>query len=129
MPLENQISLAELGIVAITFDLDDTLWPCAPVIQAAEQVYFDWIDKRFPEITSQYSLADMIAMRRSILDSEPLLKNDVTELRRRATVALMQPFGASEEDMAEAMRVCIDCLLYTSPSPRDATLSRMPSSA
>ena len=24
---------------------------------------------------------------------------------------------------------CFDCLLYTSPSPRDATLSRMPSSA
>ena len=28
---------------------------------------------------------------------------------------------------AEAVRFC--CLLYTSPSPRDATLSRMPSSA
>ena len=25
--------------------------------------------------------------------------------------------------------VCGNCLLYTSPSPRDATLSRMPSSA
>ena len=25
--------------------------------------------------------------------------------------------------------VCVTCLLYTSPSPRDATLSRMPSSA
>ena len=25
--------------------------------------------------------------------------------------------------------VCCTCLLYTSPSPRDATLSRMPSSA
>ena len=25
--------------------------------------------------------------------------------------------------------VCVVCLLYTSPSPRDATLSRMPSSA
>ena len=24
---------------------------------------------------------------------------------------------------------CMSCLLYTSPSPRDATLSRMPSSA
>ena len=24
---------------------------------------------------------------------------------------------------------CVHCLLYTSPSPRDATLSRMPSSA
>ena len=27
------------------------------------------------------------------------------------------------------VRVACDCLLYTSPSPRDATLSRMPSSA
>ena len=36
-------------------------------------------------------------------------------------------------EKAEVEGVCvsnaIDCLLYTSPSPRDATLSRMPSSA
>ena len=31
-----------------------------------------------------------------------------------------------EEDVAT---ITYDCLLYTSPSPRDATLSRMPSSA
>ena len=30
---------------------------------------------------------------------------------------------------SEAMGQIITCLLYTSPSPRDATLSRMPSSA
>ena len=29
----------------------------------------------------------------------------------------------------EFLEWCKDCLLYTSPSPRDATLSRMPSSA
>ena len=29
----------------------------------------------------------------------------------------------------ETRPMFIDCLLYTSPSPRDATLSRMPSSA
>ena len=29
----------------------------------------------------------------------------------------------------KAIEVYNDCLLYTSPSPRDATLSRMPSSA
>ena len=29
----------------------------------------------------------------------------------------------------EEIELCYDCLLYTSPSPRDATLSRMPSSA
>ena len=30
---------------------------------------------------------------------------------------------------ADLREIGIDCLLYTSPSPRDATLSRMPSSA
>ena len=29
----------------------------------------------------------------------------------------------------EALKTVIDCLLYTSPSPRDRVLSRMPSSA
>ena len=31
--------------------------------------------------------------------------------------------------MKECCAVVLACLLYTSPSPRDATLSRMPSSA
>ena len=32
-------------------------------------------------------------------------------------------------EVVNAMREDLVCLLYTSPSPRDATLSRMPSSA
>ena len=32
-------------------------------------------------------------------------------------------------EIEERMSVLCTCLLYTSPSPRDATLSRMPSSA
>ena len=31
--------------------------------------------------------------------------------------------------VSDSIGHCDDCLLYTSPSPRDATLSRMPSSA
>ena len=31
--------------------------------------------------------------------------------------------------VGKGLCVCVCCLLYTSPSPRDATLSRMPSSA
>ena len=38
--------------------------------------------------------------------------------------------GDRASEMATAMaELAKDCLLYTSPSPRDATLSRMPSSA
>ena len=36
---------------------------------------------------------------------------------------------AALRNRVAAVRLLIDCLLYTSPSPRDATLSRMPSSA
>ena len=35
----------------------------------------------------------------------------------------------NEDQVRKTLTVAIDCLLYTSPSPRDATLSRMPSSA
>ena len=38
------------------------------------------------------------------------------------------PEAESEPELANALPL-ITCLLYTSPSPRDATLSRMPSSA
>ena len=43
-----------------------------------------------------------------------------------------EQYNANEkytEAVAVAVKKCADCLLYTSPSPRDATLSRMPSSA
>ena len=43
--------------------------------------------------------------------------------------------GVSDAELSEIMTIILNanryksCLLYTSPSPRDATLSRMPSSA
>ena len=39
--------------------------------------------------------------------------------------ALVETIAKDKDDLW----LCIGCLLYTSPSPRDATLSRMPSSA
>ena len=37
--------------------------------------------------------------------------------------------GRAGREGEEGIAISISCLLYTSPSPRDATLSRMPSSA
>ena len=48
--------------------------------------------------------------------------NCAPELRQRAEIAYAQHDGKLEE-------LCKDCLLYTSPSPRDLSTSRMPSSA
>ena len=37
--------------------------------------------------------------------------------------------GAENEVLAQSVGYSLDCLLYTSPSPRDTNPSRMPSSA
>ena len=48
-------------------------------------------------------------------------------------VTLLQSYRRTDVDLTAAdmpsVIALIGCLLYTSPSPRDATLSRMPSSA
>ena len=50
-------------------------------------------------------------------------QNDIPKTARRLSIAGMSRNG---EGLVASIS---DCLLYTSPSPRDATLSRMPSSA
>ena len=45
-----------------------------------------------------------------------------------AVVLMDEPLGALDKNLRESMQYEI-CLLYTSPSPRDGLLSRMPSSA
>ena len=50
------------------------------------------------------------------------------EARMLEMLKLLQP-EIESLDMQLGTRLDHNCLLYTSPSPRDATLSRMPSSA
>ena len=50
-----------------------------------------------------------------------------TPLRSKGLPLCIDPFRAPPADLDP--EEAITCLLYTSPSPRDATLSRMPSSA
>ena len=54
----------------------------------------------------------------SILDSSKLLLSEIFEQN-----------SITEDDIESAIFTVTNCLLYTSPSPRDRTRSRMPSSA
>ena len=53
------------------------------------------------------------------------------EVREKSSIETDADQGEQEDPLAATKEVAkvLDCLLYTSPSPRDATLSRMPSSA
>ena len=77
--------------------------------------------------------------REPLVGRQPLavLGAEVEQLDERGERAAQQPL-AREPELAPRLRADdggvavvedVACLLYTSPSPRDATLSRMPSSA
>ena len=55
--------------------------------------------------------------------------NDIESLQRGASTYINYCYGCHSLKYSRWGRVAKDCLLYTSPSPRDDELSRMPSSA
>lgn len=66
----------------ITFDLDDTLWDVAPVLQAAEAALLAWLAAQAPRLGAQ-AAAHLQHSRACVLAAEPALKGRVSELRRR----------------------------------------------
>ena len=77
-------------------------------------------------------LLDLVEMEvRELLNEYDFPGDDVPVVKGSALAALE---GKEEginavKELMDQVDAYIDCLLYTSPSPRDATLSRMPSSA
>jgi HAD superfamily hydrolase (TIGR01509 family) len=89
----------------LSFDLDDTLWPVAPVIAAAEQSLFSWLQERYPRAAHGHSVESMRALRARVAGQFPAMNHDLTFLRRHA---LAQQFLAADhaESLAdEAMEV------------------------
>ena len=65
------------------------------------------------------------------ISSTILFKDDYFSLRTRAMVlcSYYELYHKNNQQLIQDYCKAYACLLYTSPSPRDATLSRMPSSA
>ena len=69
--------------------------------------------------------------------SNPKIFSDAQNDRRRASMQqalqigndILKNGGSSLDAVEQVVRFLENCLLYTSPSPRDGLLSRMPSSA
>lgn len=81
------------GIRLITLDLDDTLWPLAPVIHRAEQQGWDCLCRAYPALAEHTSLDAFRASRLSMWQSQPQLRHNLSELRKAATATLLQQAG------------------------------------
>ncbi|MGI9304439.1 MAG: HAD family hydrolase [Gammaproteobacteria bacterium] len=89
----------------LTFDLDDTLWPCAPVIEKAEQALHVWFEENYPLITGKYSLEALREQRAAVVRRYPELRHDFTSLRKLSLAALAEEFGYPESLAEAAIRV------------------------
>ena len=89
----------------ISLDLDDTLWPVAPVIAAAEAALHDWLTERYPRALHGHSFDTMRALRVRIAAQFPEQSHDLTFLRRRALASQFIAAGYPESACEEALEV------------------------
>jgi len=84
-------------IKLITFDLDDTLWPCMPTILKAESKVYAWLKEHAPLITENYSITDLRDHRHFIIQKFPEIAHDLTQQRLISLTQLMEKYDYSSE--------------------------------
>jgi putative hydrolase of the HAD superfamily len=89
----------------ISLDLDDTLWPVAPVLAAAEAALHEWLQQRYPRTMHGHSTNTMRVLRAKIAAQFPEQSHDLTFLRRRALAAQFIGAGYAESACEEALEV------------------------
>jgi putative hydrolase of the HAD superfamily len=89
----------------ISLDLDDTLWPVAPVIAAAEAALHEWLQERYPRTMHGHNINTMRALRAKIAAQFPEQSHDLTYLRRRALATQFIGAGYAESACDEALEV------------------------
>lgn len=85
------------AVHAITLDLDDTIWPIAPVIGRAEAALDAWLQVHAPSTAARWPLAARQILREDIAAAHPHLAHDFTEQR---TISLQRMFTEAGDDPA-----------------------------
>lgn len=92
-------------IRAVSFDLDDTFWDCAPAIAKAEDTLYAWLETHYPDIAAKHSRQDMPELRSQMYQTHPHLATDVTMMRKAFLQQLLQDHENSEQQAEEAFAV------------------------
>ena len=92
-------------IKLLSFDLDDTLWPCQPTILSAEHQLYDWLAARVPAITRRFDMAALRSHRMNFLQQRPELQHDMSALRIESLNALAADMQLETDWVHEAFEV------------------------
>lgn len=92
-------------IKALIFDLDDTLWPIAPLIQHAELTLHEWIGEQLPAVVAQYSIEDLRNRRLALVKTDAQFSFDLWALRHTLLKQVFAEHGAHHSLADQAMQV------------------------
>ncbi|HVV98376.1 MAG TPA: HAD family hydrolase [Rhodanobacteraceae bacterium] len=70
-----------MRILAISLDLDDTLWPVEPAIRNAEQRLDEWLRAEHPAVAAAWPIEAMRELRETLSRERPDLAHDFTAQR------------------------------------------------
>ncbi|MES2296875.1 MAG: HAD-IA family hydrolase [Pseudomonadota bacterium] len=89
---------------ALLFDLDDTLWPIAPVIARAETSLHAWLRLHAPCVAERYSVEQLRARRLEMAAADPRWRLDLGALRRAGLAEAFAACGMDAAPVEAAMR-------------------------
>ncbi len=81
-------------IRAITLDLDDTLWPFAPISARIERVLDDWLAEHSPATAAMFPIPRMRTLREQVWRENAHLGHDMSALRRMVLEVALRDSGA-----------------------------------
>lgn len=69
-------------LLALTLDLDDTLWPVLPALQRADQAVDAWLQQHHPDVARAWPIAAMRELREQVAAERLDLAHDFTSQRQ-----------------------------------------------
>lgn len=93
------------GIQTITIDLDDTLWPIAPVIARAEKRMQGWIAEHYPRVIEMFSPEAMLEIRGEVIEQHGDRIHDLAFLRRTVLGRVSEAAGYGTRMVDDAFAI------------------------
>jgi len=88
-------------VVALTVDLDDTLWPVRPALVAAEKTLAGWLATHAPATAAGMAPGAMLALRAQVADEHPHWAHDLSAIRLETIRRALRRHG-DDPALAEA---------------------------
>ncbi len=101
----------------IVVDLDDTLWPCAPVIRSAEEALWAWLAPRAPRLSARHDLTTLRTHRIGYARTHPEVAHDITALRTEALAEALRDSGDDPVLAGPAVEVFVAARQQVVPYP------------